>query len=154
MFPMKYKDIILAYSKEYNVKAELIASVINVESGYDKYALSNKGAKGLMQLIPSTAYWLANKLGIQIKEEDLFNEEINIKLGSYYLSYLINKFDDKSSAIASYNAGPSVVNKWLCNKNYSKDGIVLNEIPYRETRDYLKKIDRNLKYYFNKYNNI
>lgn len=151
---MKYKDIIIAYSKKYNIQAELIASVINVESSYDKYALSSKGAKGLMQLMPSTAYWLASKLDMEIDEDDLFDEKININLGSFYISYLIDKFANKETAIASYNAGPSVVNKWLINKEYSEDGITLYEIPYKETKNYLKKIDRNLKYYSNKYNNI
>ncbi len=150
-YPMKYKSEIENYSSDYGVKSALIASVANVESNFNESALSNKGAIGIMQLLPSTAEWLAEKLNENYSEEMLYNGEYNLKLGSYYLAYLIKYFKDEELGICAYNAGQGKVKEWLADKQYSSDGKNLNLIPYKETADYLNKVSKNYKYYKNRY---
>ena len=84
-----------------------------MESGFKPMAKSGKGARGLMQLMPSTAEWIANKNGIAYSEELLVNAEYNLELGCAYLSYLSSRFDGKRNIAAAYNAGEGDVRKWL-----------------------------------------
>ena len=150
-YPLKFSDEIKSYSREYNVESALIASVVNVESSYREKAKSSKGAIGLMQLLPSTAEWVANKLGEDFDEEKLYNGEFNLKLGSYYLSYLIDYFGDRELGICAYNAGQGNVSNWLKDERFSKDGKRLYKIPFNETKNYLNKVSKNYKYYKNRY---
>lgn len=150
-YPMTYKDEILKLGNDFGVKSGLIASVANVESNFNEKACSNRGAIGVMQLMPSTAQWIAGKLGESYSEEMLENGEYNLKLGSYYLSYLIDYFDDERLGICAYNAGQGNVSAWLKNQDYSKDGKTLEEIPFKETKNYLNKVYKNYNYYKNRY---
>ena len=104
-----------------------------------------------MQLMPSTAEWLAGKVGEEYSDERLYEPEFNIKLGSYYLSYLIKYFGDRKLAICAYNAGQGNVSNWLEDKRYSTDGKTLDNIPFEETKNYLNKVYKNYRYYKNKY---
>jgi len=149
-YPIKYREVIEKYSEKYNVEASLIASVVNVESGYKNNKTSSKGAIGLMQILPSTAEWIANKLGEEYEEDKLFESDCNIRYGSYYLSYLINYFGDENLAICAYNAGMGKVKQWLNNGDFFVDGKIC-EIPYWETKNYFRKIIKNKRYYKNKY---
>lgn len=151
---MKYSDEIIEYSNEFEVTPALVASVINVESGYNDDATSQKGAKGLMQIMPSTGRWLAEKINEKYDEELLLNASFNIKLGTYYLSYLIEQFDDERVALCAYNAGQGNVKEWLKNEEYSSDGKTLKEIPYEETKNYINKIEKNYRYYKNRYSKL
>lgn len=152
LYPIKYKNIINENAKIYNLKPELIASVINVESGFKKDEVSHVGAMGLMQLMPLTAIEISTKLNDEnFKVSDMFVPEKNIKYGCYYLRYLINKFDGNvTNALASYNAGFSNVNAWLLETKYSKDGVNLTKIPFKETKNYIRKVNKNLKIYENR----
>lgn len=150
-YPMKYVSEIKTNADVYHVDAGLIASVINVESGYQANAKSSKGAIGLMQLMPTTAEWLCDLMHISYEIESLETPEYNIKLGSYYLSYLQNQFGDIRNAICAYNAGPSSVRAWLKDKTYSSDGKTLSQIPFPETAQYVNKVYKNYHYYKNKY---
>lgn len=150
-YPMKYKEEILYYSEKYQVKSAIVASVINVESSFDEKAVSNKGAMGIMQLMPNTAQWLAGKIGEDYQEEKLFDGTYNINLGCYYLSYLIKYFGNEKVALCAYNAGQGNVSSWLANKEYSKNGTSLDKIPFKETENYIKKVYKNYKYYKNRY---
>ncbi len=147
LYPIKYKDIILLYGEQYNVNSNLIASLINVESGFNCDAVSQKGAVGLMQLMPSTAKWLANELDIEYADDKLFEPEYNIKLGAYYLAYLSKKFENIRTVLCAYNAGEGVVKNWLSNREYSSDGKTLNYIPYAETKTHVEKVEKGLKIY-------
>lgn len=152
LFPFKYEDLIKENATKYNLEPYLIASVINVESGYNPKAKSSADAIGLMQIIPSTASYVSSLYKINFQnQDDLFNPEINIEIGSAYLRYLLNKFEDLETALASYNAGETVVRSWLKNEDYSTDQKSLNYIPYKETRDYIKKINKNKNIYKNYY---
>ena len=152
-YPMKYKNEILFYSSQYGVEPAIVASVANVESGFNERAKSEKGAIGIMQLIPSTAQWLAGKIKKNYNQELLFDGEYNIQLGSYYLSYLFGQFNDFKTAICAYNAGQGNVKKWLDDKELSKDGQILNKIPFQETKNYYNKVLKNYNYYRFKYKN-
>ena len=149
-YPLEYRQLITDNAEKYGVDAHLVASIINVESGFDENATSSKGAIGLMQILPSTADWISGKTGI--KFDDLYSPKANIEIGSYYLSYLIKYFSDVDLAICAYNAGQGNVNRWLSMSEYSHDGKTLSEIPFKETRNYLKKVKKNLKIYKNKFN--
>ncbi len=107
-------------AREYGLSPELVKSVIEVESNWDPRARSRKGALGLMQLMPETA----KELGVR----NPFDPEANIDGGTRYLKYLIERFGDLELALAAYNAGPTVVEKY---------GMVP---PIRETREYVRKI--------------
>lgn len=150
MFPLRYEEEISYASETYYVDPVFVASVINSESGFNKDVVSSKGAVGLMQLMPSTAEYLAEKLNYG--EYDLKLPEDNINLGTYYLSILLEEFKDETLALCSYNAGPTNVHKWLNNEEYSKDGETLDVIPFNETKNYVDKCQKAMKYYKHKRN--
>lgn len=138
-FPRKYKLEIEYFAEEYNLSSVLVASVINIESGYDENAVSSAGAVGLMQLLPDTAFDCANRLGMDIDKEELFDKNINIHLGCFYLRYLLDLFDGNLiNSLCAYNWGYGNVRNWLSLGNVDKDGTITN-VPVEETRNYLKK---------------
>lgn len=149
IYPLNYREYIEVYSKEYNLNPLFVAAVIKAESNFQVDAISNKDARGLMQLTPSTAKWAASKLKIDnFNIDSLFNPELNIKIGCWYLNDLSKEFDSDTIAIlAAYNGGRGNVNKWLSNKEYSKDGKKLDYIPFKETDQYVKKIEVNYNIY-------
>ena len=130
-FPREYSEYVEKYSSEYNVPRYIVYSVIKVESDFDKDAISEAGACGLMQLMPTTHKWLIKELGIT--EKGIFNEEENIRCGTYYLSVLYKKYNDWTLALCAYNAGMGNVDKWL-----DKEPFV---IEFAETKYYVKKIE-------------
>ncbi len=152
LYPVKYLDIIQMYSKEFDLDNNLVLGVINSESGFNEKAESKSNAIGLMQLKYSTAEEIANKLKIDnFKKEDLFEPKINIRLGCFYLRYLINYYDGNVKlAICAYNAGLTNVNKWVEDENYIRDGEII-KIPFAETEQYLKNILSSQKIYKNYY---
>ena len=156
MYPLDYKEYIDKYARENNIDPYLIASVINVESRFNKEAISPKGAKGLMQIIPSTGKWAAEELEIEAYEDnDLYNPDINIKIGSWYLKKLDKEFTgNQDLVLAAYNGGSGNVRKWLKNEEYSSDGINLEKIPFKETENYLKKVENNYEIYRKIYKDI
>ena len=154
LFPRKYLNIINVYAEKYSLSKSMIASVINIESGYDKDCVSNAGAIGLMQLLPSTAFDCANRLDMVITEKDLYNPEININLGCYYLSYLLDMFDGNlENSLSAYNWGLGNVKNWIALGNIDDNGTVTN-IPVEETVGYIRKYNASYFVYenFYKYN--
>lgn len=150
-YPMKFSEQISDYAQQFEIDGALIASVANAESGFNETAKSSKGAIGVMQLMPSTAKWVAERMGEQFQEEKLFDGEYSLKLGSFYLSYLIKSFDDEKLGLCAYNAGPTCVRSWLANSKYSQDGKTLSVIPFTETRQYIDKVYKNYNYYSKRY---
>ena len=141
-YPFSYKTEIVEYSIKYDISCELVASLINCESGFDKSVMSSKGAIGLMQIMPTTAVEVANKLGIEFEVDDLFDIDTNINIGCYYLKYLLNMFDGNiDNALSAYNWGLSNVKTWILKGNTDGYGNITN-IPVRETENYLKKYRR------------
>ena len=145
IFPMKYQEEISQACDTFDVDKAVVFSVINVESHFNKDAVSPKGAVGLMQILPSTAEEIKDELGYE--SFDLKNPIDNIFMGTYYLSKLQKRFENEESALASYNAGPTAVANWLRDERFSKDGKTLEKIPYSETRDYIQRFNKNFKYY-------
>jgi soluble lytic murein transglycosylase len=144
-FPLEHKDLISQYSKEFSLKDKgmdeyYVAAVICAESRFKEKAESGKGAVGLMQVLPDTGAWAAEKIGIEgYTAESLWKPEVNIRIGCWYLAYLSDMFDgDLTKVFAAYNAGPANVKGWL-----EDDGTLVN-IGHTETRGYVIKIE---KYY-------
>lgn len=147
-YPLKYKDYIKEYSREYGIDEAMIFSIIRAESSFNPQAVSRSGALGLMQLMPSTALMLANELNIEGFTTDmLYEPKINIRMGVFYFKKMLEKFGNRETALAAYNAGEGNVSTWLQNAAYSKDGKTLHYIPFKETSDYIKKINKNYKLY-------
>jgi len=148
---LDYKDSISAIAKSNDIEPELIASIINVESSYNPNSVSNKGAIGLMQILPTTAEWVCERLHIDFDEKELFNPAVNIQIGGYYIAYLIKYFKDENLAICAYNAGMGNVNRWLSSVEISSNGKELDNIPFKETENYLNLVLKNKKIYKNKF---
>jgi soluble lytic murein transglycosylase len=144
--PVKYQAEIDKYAEKFSLEPELLAALIYVESRFDKYSLSPKGAVGLMQLMPSTAFWVAEELGYQdFRLEDLDDPELNIKFGSWYFSYLYQKFDnDLIKTVAAYNAGESNVRNWIA---AGWDGSIEENLPYKETDNFVRRVISTKDYY-------
>ena len=149
IYPIKYEEIVQKYSKEYNLDPLLLYAVIKVESSFDEKAISPKNARGLMQIMPTTGKWIAEKLKDEkYNEEDLFEPTKNIMMGAWYINYLTEKFNgDTSLALMAYNAGPGNVQNWLLDENISSDGKKLDNVPYDETAKYERKIMESYKMY-------
>lgn len=141
-YPLNYEEYIVKYSAQNAIDPYLVAAVINVESGFNPSTRSEKGAIGLMQIMPDTGEWLYEKMGQTGSDPALLREpETNIKLGCYYLNYLSQKYDGRQrNFLAAYNAGPGRVDQWLANPSYSSEGETLASIPYKQTDDYVKKV--------------
>lgn len=141
-YPIVYKDIVEKYCDLYNVDEYLVQAVIRTESFFKKDAISSKGAIGLMQIMPDTGLWVAEKLNLEnFAVEDLFDCEKNIMIGVWYISFLSDKFDGNlDNIIAAYNAGPTNVSKWLAQDKLSDDGENLDDIPFPETKKYKEKV--------------
>ena len=132
----KYQNYVEFYCDEYNLDSSLVYAIIKAESNFDANAVSRAGALGLMQLLPSTAKWIAGELNLDYYENDLFEPSKNIRYGCFYLRYLMNKFDNIDVVVCAYNAGETIVKSWL-----DEDGrVVENKISYSETKSYLKKV--------------
>lgn len=141
-FPLGFAEHVNFYASKYGIPNEWVFAIIRQESAYGLEAESGVGALGLMQIMPSTGKVLArdNKLK-RFTESDLLNPEINIQLGTYYLSKLRKQYNGNMLvASAAYNAGPSRVNAWIKNKGKMDIEMWIETIPYKETRDYVKNI--------------
>ena len=148
LYPIEYQEYVEEYSAEFSLDKNLVYAVIKVESNFDKGAESVAGAKGLMQLMDKTAVECNSKgkFGYQIPS-DLFNPESNIRLGCYYLRHLIDIYKDAEMAIIAYNGGTGNVREWLSDPELSDGSGGLKQIPYKETRKYVKKVFNTFEIY-------
>lgn len=141
VYPIKYEELVKEVSNDYNMEPELVYAVMKVESGFDENAKSSAGAVGLMQLMPSTFEWL--KMG---KEKDfsschnLMDPSVNIRAGVHFLGILRKKYGSEILVLCAYNAGMNAVDKWI-EKGKTLDSYEkISDIPYKETRDYVRKV--------------
>lgn len=141
-YPVEYSAAVEDAAAEFDVPKELIYAVIHTESGFRADARSRAGAKGLMQIIDSTNVWIAQKMGEEAVENDVFVPGINIRRGTWYLAYLHRQFGTWREAVAAYNAGYGRVKGWLDDRAYSADGMTLTQIPIKETREYVERVFR------------
>ena len=150
VYPIFYYDIVKDAASKARVTAPLMLSLIREESYFDENAKSFVGAKGLMQLMPVTATEIAAKKGIS--SYNLSNPHDNVLLGSFYYSYIKNLLGGYDvSAIAAYNGGHGAVNRWKQSLNYSDTDAFVEQIPYPETQNYVKKVLRTYWNYFRIY---
>lgn len=148
-YPAKYSDYIVKYSNEYNLDPYFVTAVIKAESNFNVNAKSNKNAYGLMQITPDTAMWVASKMKMKnFTEQSLYNPDINIRMGCWYLNDLKTEFDGNLELVlAAYNGGRGNVEKWLKSSGHSEDGKNLKYIPFPETDKYIKKVKVNYNIY-------
>ncbi|WP_337740762.1 lytic transglycosylase domain-containing protein [Allisonella histaminiformans] len=134
-------QLILINAERYKLQPELLQAVIEVESKYDEKAVSHVGAVGAMQLVPTTARWIAQESGNPYG--DLKDPAINIPLGAWYLRYLINKYHGNLElALAAYNAGRGNVDTWIREKNWPDDFNDIDAIPFPETQGFVTQVIR------------
>lgn len=157
IYPKTYEEIVETYSEQYNIEENLIFAVIKAESNFDADAVSNKGAMGVMQLMEETAKDVANKSRIELDitniEQEMLNVDNNINIGTKYLSTLLERYGNKEVALAAYNAGIGNVDSWIEKGIIKKDGSDIENVPYKETNMYVRKILRDYEIYKNLWTN-
>ena len=132
-YPLHYEQIVRGHARNYNLDPALLAAVIYQESKFRANAKSSSGAIGLMQLRPQTAEGIAIRTGgTHFQVSDLYNPEINVRYGSWYLRHLLDKYGDEKDALAAYNAGQRNVDEWRAE---GKD------IQFPETRAYVDRVE-------------
>ena len=146
-YPVNYLEEIQKYSNEYGVDPKVVLAIMRVESNFKSDATSKVNAKGLMQILPDTAKHVAKLLNIDANSIDLNDTETNIKIGTYYIKYLMQNFSNMDTVYAAYNGGIGNVNTWLKDSKYSSDGVSLYNIPSSETKHYVNKVNKALKAY-------
>lgn len=142
-FPLKYVDEINFYSEKYGFDKELIFAVIKTESGFDSKKTSEKGATGLMQIMPTTAEYVSREF-FGGRKIDLTSPKDNIETGCFYLNYLREKFGNETETLAAYNAGEGNVKIW---KRERGGKLSADDIPFPETKKYVRRVKAYAKIY-------
>ena len=133
-YPLEYEQIVVGHAENYDLEPHLLAAVIYQESKFRPNVKSSSGAIGLMQLLPDTAKGIAiHTGGNRFRVSDLYNPEINIRYGSWYLRHLLDKYGDEELALAAYNAGQANVDRWR------EQGV---GIQFDETRHYVRRVQK------------
>ncbi len=131
--PFRYREIVLGHARNYHLDPALLAAVIYRESKFDAGARSDRGAIGLMQLLPATAKGIAERTGgSRFRVSDLYDPEINVRYGAWYLRHLLDKYGSERTALAAYNAGQRNVDGWLARGE---------TIQFGETRHFVDSVE-------------
>ena len=151
MYSKKYENLVVIYSEKYQVDSDLIFALIKAESNFNSSAVSGKGAKGLMQLMEETAKDVSKKTDLKIEPDEigekLLQADVNIELGTKYISILLEKYNNTANALTAYNAAIGTVDNCIEKGVIKKDGEDIQNIPYKETNNYVRKILRDYKIY-------
>ena len=140
-YPRPYSATVEAAAAEFDVDPLLVWAVMREESRYDPEALSYAGARGLMQVMPSSQAWIAEQVGEDISPGDAFTPEASIRMGAWFLRFLLDYFDgDLDLVIAAYNGGPGSVDSWQADPLVSNRDDLLRWIGFGETREYLERV--------------
>ncbi|MBQ8086962.1 MAG: lytic transglycosylase domain-containing protein [Clostridia bacterium] len=140
-----YEDLIRENAEREGLEPAYVAAVVMAESSYQPDALSSDNAQGLMQLLPSTAEWIAGKLNETYLEGSLFVPEVNLRYGCWYLGWLMQRYDhDMRTASSAYFQGQGTVDNWLTNPELSQNGRTLVQTGTAATETYVNRI---LRYY-------
>ena len=147
-YPMPYRDVVRDQSTALDIDEAWVYGLVRQESRFVATARSSAGASGLMQLMPSTARWLAKRLGIAGHHASLTEVvETNISMGTNYLRQVMDSLDNHMvMASAGYNAGPSRAKAWAASRPL-EGAVYVETIPFIETREYVKKVMSNTVYY-------
>ncbi len=148
-FPFPYQDMVFTEAVRNNVDPFLVAAIIKTESNFNSGAESAMGARGIMQIMPETGSWAAGKMDLKgFKPGDLYKTETNIKIGCWYLRNLNEEFKgNKILVVAAYNGGRGNVRGWLEKEQWSGEHATVDQIPFTETRKYVKKVLKNYSWY-------
>ncbi len=150
LYPLAYWPVVKEISRRYALDPLMLLSVMREESRFNPSARSFAGALGLMQIMPQTAYNLDRKLDLNISgSAEVYNVRTNITVGAYYLNSLLKEFKSLPAALAAYNAGQDKVREWLKAGNYGSYDEFIEDIPYDETRHYVKSVLVTYFYYLN-----
>ena len=148
LYPIKFEEYVYKYSNELQIDPMLTFAIIKTESNFNKDVISKSGAIGLMQLMESTAKEQARKLNIEYSKEVLYEAEVNLKIGLNYFNTLLDYYNQNYIlAFAAYNAGLGNVQKWINEGIIKQDGSNIENIPFKETNLYVRKIIRNYQIY-------
>ncbi len=132
--PLRYREIVLGHARNYRLDPALLAAVIYQESKFEADARSDRGAVGLMQLLPDTAKGIALRTGgSRFRVGDLLDPEINVRYGAWYLRHLLDKYGSERLALAAYNAGQANIDRWQAEHV---------PIQFEETREFVAKVER------------
>jgi soluble lytic murein transglycosylase len=148
-YPWPYRPEITQVAKRLDVDPYLLAALVRVESGFKANAMSAAGARGLMQVMPDTAAWTANQIGIpDYHESQLYQPGVNLLIGSWYLAHLFKDFHgNQVTGLAAYNAGRGNVQTWLENGLWKGTMADSDRIPFPETQMYLRAVMRDYEIY-------
>lgn len=149
IYPIKYSEYVYKYAEEYEVDPLLIFAIIKAESNFNPNVVSSSNAIGLMQLMDTTAEEIARKVDITFTvKSSLYNPDLNIRLGTKYFSDLLKEYNqNKLLALTAYNAGKGNLKRWIEQGIIKEDGSDIENIPYKETNNYVRKIVRDYKIY-------
>lgn len=142
VYPLEHTGVIRDAARRYDLEPQLVAAVVYAESRFDEHARSSQGAVGLMQILPETAEQIADESGgVTFTAADLEDPRVNVRYGCYYLRRALDAFDgDVRAAVASYNAGMGAVSEWRAEAAAEGHELRPRDIPYPETRAYVKKV--------------
>ncbi len=150
LYPFPYWELIGAWAQRRNLSPAMVMALVRQESRFEAQILSRSGAVGLMQVMPATGQWIASKIGRQ--RYSLKHPPDNVEFGTWYLDYTHQRYGNNSMlAIASYNAGPGSVGRWLQARGLGDPDEFVDAIPFDETRDYVKKVFGNYWNYLRLY---
>lgn len=153
IYPQKYNEYVEKYALEYGIDSMLVYAIIKAESNFKFDTKSTSNAMGLMQLMEETAIETAGKIGIEYTDGCLYDPETNIQLGIKYYSELLKEYDNNYMlALTAYNAGTGNLKKWIEQGIIKPDGSNIEDIPYKETNNYVRKIVRDYNIYKDLYN--
>ncbi|HYA26582.1 MAG TPA: lytic transglycosylase domain-containing protein [Thermodesulfovibrionales bacterium] len=141
LYPMAYWPTVSAIARLYNLDPLVLLAVMREESRFDPDARSVAGALGLMQIMPQTAYSIDKYLGMDISDNsEIYDVRVNITIGAYHLNSLLRDLGSLPLALAAYNAGQDNVKEWIKEGNYKSLDEFIEDIPYDETRNYVKRV--------------
>lgn len=152
-YPQRYEEYVVYYADKYELDPNILYAFICTESNFDPNARSDVGARGLMQITEETFDWIKTKIAPteSVTFDDLYDPELNIRFGSYFVAYCLLRYGDLPTAAAAYHNGVGAVDKLLEDESYSSDGKTLDEFPYPQMRQYVRKILNNYEQYSEMY---
>lgn len=153
VYPTEYSSYVEKYAAENNLDKYLVYAIIKAESNFNPDVTSGSGAKGLMQLMQETAIERSNAIyNEDVSSHDLYDPETNIALGCSYFAYLLGLYNGNTIlALTAYNAGLGNVEQWIKDEVIKPDGSDIENIPYKETNNYVRKILNSYQMYLKIY---
>lgn len=141
-YPFPHQELVFHYAQLQRLDPYFVAAVIKTESNFRPGVESPKGALGLMQIMPETGRWISEQIGVDEFEPEVLNDvETNLMFGTWYLAHLYEEFgQDPILVLAAYNAGRGNVQAWLREDRWTGEARNLEQIPFPETRQFVRKV--------------